>query len=759
MKKNNSVLSKLLISYSLILIVPFIGFVAMYSWIRATVENYAVKLNEEIIRNAYEEINEVIEKVNVSLLSIAANTHIDDISKYTTLEEEEYFECYLMQKELAKLLNSNEDIYHIYVYFPQADICVFETTTMKADKFFERYYGMNMEESAAWKEKLLQTKFSAQANQSVKEGSVIPVECVDFIKPYPIGYKYVSAISVISVREDVLFDSLNREDTVSEFMIVNDENSLLFHSTDTEKILEEMIVFVNGGGNIESDKERHIMVQQLQAKWKLYCITDKERLFEGLNKVRTVSSLLIVLYICLCVWLIQNFTKRNYEPIRNLLKLISDKRQIEYQKNTNEIDWLQNVYSSMNEENERFSSLLKQQRTLVLEKFLRMLLKGRVNPKEWEERTGQFGIKVISDDYVVVLFKINEPESVFSDNSGETEEQDKLDLAYFIINNIATEVLSKNYMVLSVNVNDSVVCIINYAEQEEDIINEIYRDVEDIKSAVHKYFAFKFLTIISSEQSSYGGIHEAYKQVLDGLHYQLLYQKDAIICCSKLNDSVKTNYYYPLEIENNLINCIKNGNYDEAENIVDELFKRNVEHLEMNKVMAKCFMSDLMATMVKAVGEVVPELGVGEETEITDTMNDLLNSENLYEMKSCVKLLMDKVRVNISSKSGRDTTDRIIQFIEENYPDCQLSVTSLAEQFNLHPVYLSSLFKKRTGEKLLDYITRYRVDRAKSLIKAQKNISLDDVGRLVGYDNIRTFARVFKKYEGITPAQYKKNID
>ena len=91
-------------------------------------------------------------------------------------------------------------------------------------------------------------------------------------------------------------------------------------------------------------------------------------------------------------------------------------------------------------------------------------------------------------------------------------------------------------MVLSVNVNDSVVCIINYAEQEEDIINEIYRDVEDIKNAVHKYFAFKFLTIISSEQSSYGGIHEAYKQVLNGLNYQLLYQKDAIICCSKLND-------------------------------------------------------------------------------------------------------------------------------------------------------------------------------------------------------------------------------
>ena len=36
---------------------------------------------------------------------------------------------------------------------------------------------------------------------------------------------------------------------------------------------------------------------------------------------------------------------------------------------------------------------------------------------------------------------------------------------------------------------------------------------------------------------------------------------------------------------------------------------------------------------------------------------------------------------------------------------------------------------------------------------------MDDVGRLNGYDNIRTFARVFKKYEGITPAQYKKNID
>ncbi len=748
MKKNSSVLSKLIISYVIIVAIPLIGFAAMYQWMRSNVEQYALAMNKEIIQNAHENINEVIEKITSAQLSLSGNNRMNEIAAYSKKGVKEDFECYLFQKELSGVLNSYKDIEHIYVYFPMMDVCVMETTSMYADDFFLRYYGMSEEESTAWKQKLLNVRYREQECMTIAEGEVSG-ESIEFIQKFPINGRKTNAVCVVSSQSNTLFAPLIRGDGNSEFIVVNHGNNVLYQTENSVWDVEEIQVMQQR----ENYHKNTILSEKILSDgWQLYSITDRDKVLAPVYQMRAVSLFLLVVYAVICWYTISTMSRRNYEPLQKLLHSISNSRNVSYEKNTNEYEWIQGVFTSTREE-------IKRQRTVMLEKFIQSLLKGKVGEAEWKEKCDKLGIKLDGEDFVVICFRIMEPERLRIVGGSDVDKESKLELSYFIINNIASELLEKRYKVISSAADDGIFCIVNFSGTEEtDIISDIQVILEKVRELVKQYFDFGFLTVVSDECSFYHGIHEAYLQVLEGLEQHIFYQKDALILCHNLERNTKTDYYYPLEMEHNLIQCIVNGNFPESRQLVDELFHRNYEKIKGNQLLAKCFMSDFVATMIKAVGKVIPEFVLGGESDISVQMNRLLEADNIHMMRIDIIQLVECICNIMNAKSGSNTSDKVKAIIENCYQDSQLSVSFIAEKLDLHPVYLGTLFKEHTGEKLLDYIARYRIERSKVLMKNQAHDSLEDIGKAVGYDNVRTFTRVFKKYEGISPAQYKKSI-
>ena len=76
---------------------------------------------------------------------------------------------------------------------------------------------------------------------------------------------------------------------------------------------------------------------------------------------------------------------------------------------------------------------------------------------------------------------------------------------------------------------------------------------------------------------------------------------------------------------------------------------------------------------------------------------------------------------------------------------------------SIHPIYLSELFKKETNMNISNYITAYRIERAKEMLQDIEN-KIYDVANLVGYDDSRYFSQVFKKHTGMTPTQYRESL-
>ena len=95
-------------------------------------------------------------------------------------------------------------------------------------------------------------------------------------------------------------------------------------------------------------------------------------------------------------------------------------------------------------------------------------------------------------------------------------------------------------------------------------------------------------------------------------------------------------------------------------------------------------------------------------------------------------------------------------YVQEHYGNPDLSVAFLAEQFNLNPAYLSRIFKESTGENLLAYIQSVRIAAAKKLLATH---SVKETMELVGFSDMQSFKRTFRKFDPLTPAEYRKQFD
>ena len=58
----------------------------------------------------------------------------------------------------------------------------------------------------------------------------------------------------------------------------------------------------------------------------------------------------------------------------------------------------------------------------------------------------------------------------------------------------------------------------------------------------------------------------------------------------------------------------------------------------------------------------------------------------------------------------------------------------------------------------MDYINRYRVNKAKAMIQSDADITISDVADKVGYGSSQTFIRIFKRYEGVTPGSLREAV-
>ena len=145
--------------------------------------------------------------------------------------------------------------------------------------------------------------------------------------------------------------------------------------------------------------------------------------------------------------------------------------------------------------------------------------------------------------------------------------------------------------------------------------------------------------------------------------------------------------------------------------------------------------------------------------QITDY---ILKPVNYEEFGTCI----DNLKISLFEQRVADQTESeeleeraitgITRYLQEHLAE-EVSLSILAEQFQLNPQYISQLFKNEIGVGFLTYLTSIRMEKAKKLLISTP-LSVAEIAEQSGYGDYRVFTKVFKKSEGITPSQYRRDF-
>lgn len=212
-----------------------------------------------------------------------------------------------------------------------------------------------------------------------------------------------------------------------------------------------------------------------------------------------------------------------------------------------------------------------------------------------------------------------------------------------------------------------------------------------------------------------------------------------------------------IEVGYDLVKAIKLGDKAGCRDCLNEIIKKCFSDMHADPESLRIQAFEFLVVLVGAVREagvdkkklLTAEVQLGKELGTQEVADDLQKWMNKV-IDVLAELVMEQHNQH-SLKAVRES----VQYIEEKYFQ-ELSLEEIASNVFLSPNYFSSIFRKETGYTVSDYITKVRIEKAKSLLEEMEN-RVSDVGFKVGYRDPRYFCRVFKAVVGIPPSKYKQS--
>lgn len=779
-KKLNSYLSgKILISwiisYIIILLIPTVCNIYMYGYSLNAVKN-----------RIYENDSHMLDATSIAfdkMLSELANIAVSvQNSKSTeillTASDRSVVDINSMElaKELKNLKNYNENINDIFVYFPCSQICVSANYFDTAGSFFARNYENSGIEQNYWLQML--NKFSYFEYMPIKTGDG---GFIDFFYSIPLRNEFNKASVVIRLNDEIFFNTLsNYTDAQSKSMYIADKNNCLIFSHNGTPAIDENYNSIPEGLSEMRDKsgKKYVSIAKTSDSnhWKYISVTPYSEIQKEISYIRIPIFISLILCLILSAVLIGYFAKQNYKPIQRILSVVKHSSEKQSDK-TNEYEIINDIVNGYVSNTQKIKHLLSSEQASKRNGFLANLVKGNTGRYgDIYEEAAKTDISFISDYFAVMLFNITDTENMFSEEATPPDTAEKMKSVEFIITNVFEELLGRLNKGFVTEFDGKIVCIANISKDHLAQWNsDIHIIVDEATDFIEKHFNFSFIISMSRIHKGFHELPGALSEADRAMCYRSVTKSNELVIYEDVAGS-PSNQYYSEEQERRLMNFIRLGNYELARETVYDIIgsapgdsQPHIENLHL-------LIHQLSAVILRVLFEDGYE---GEQidyseftscldklishsytTSYSDTLDRLIKNACQIEETRAAERKQQEIDIKANSdnaKNADELIDNIKEYISENIKNSDLNIASIGYHFNLTPYYMSNVFKKSENISLLDYIAKARVSLVKQyLIKS--DMSLNSLAEATGFNNSRTLMRIFRKFEGITPGQYKELV-
>ncbi|NHN29362.1 helix-turn-helix domain-containing protein [Paenibacillus agricola] len=782
-----SVLLTWLLSYLAVLLLPVIMSVIVYTQSSKALENEINQANQSLLMQVREVMDNQFEAMERLNFELRWNVRIQQFlysDKYQLFPNEYLYDLHQITQDLLLYRTSYSLIDLFYIYLADSNKVLLPDVYREAPFAYDLMHKSNTFPYSEWNRIVSQTNAKGFIPMDrIDEAGKIR-STVAYVSSYAIEKGKSSATNVIMIDQSRILRAIDNMEIFNKghVLILNEANQVLVsNSGEGENLLrdfpfdQEMM-----GSNVffwEKDGQNYEItyIQSDRSKLKYLSIIPSRLFWEKAEKIRNLTYMSIFISLLGGIALTYFFLRRNYIPIRRLVKTLSVNKEMASSDGYNEFRFIEQAVDHTLVEMAKIMSEGKKQHHILRSNFVGRMLKGKLNEQiPTVESLATFNMSFVTDDFAVILLYIQESAS-FQNRIQEIGSADPQQLMHFIIKNVMEELAAQHHQGFVVEMEETLVCLINFSsEAPEGRMEELSRIARDTQSFLMSKYHLGLTLSISGIHNGITGISQAYLEALDAMEYKLVMGSKEILSYEEIRQSAAaeesdTIYYYPLQVELQLINYVKIGDFEMAKRTLDDIIERNFNRTFMSVTIARCLMLNLVSTMIKTIielGDIQESEFIQNPRRIEKRIEQLTTCDTIQEMQLQMTDFLEKVceytsnkrQQNIQQSRQRMMDERIGQimdYIDANYKDSNLNISMIGNHFDMKPAYLSKLFKDHTGEGLLDSINKTRIAGAKLLLDdSNKNVS--DVAGCVGFNDVNAFIRTFKKYEGITPGKYKE---
>ncbi|WP_248928086.1 helix-turn-helix domain-containing protein [Paenibacillus hamazuiensis] len=781
--KRRSIVLKWLFSYIVVLLLPIVINVVVYYESSKTLESEIHQANSSLLKQVKEDMDNQFRNMERLNFELTWNLKVQDMlysNKYDSYPNELPYDQYQVTQDMKVYKSAYPSIDDFYMYIGSQDAVLLPGTRRDSDlayKLLVDYKALTFEQ---WKGLMRQRELRGFMPIVRLDEEGKPRKAIAYVSSYPGRTSdQTVATNVILVDRSRLIKSMENVQlfTSGLVMVMNKNNEVLLANTDAplpaalplDKFKDASGLFYYEEG---SKKFEVFYIQSAASEMKYVSIIPSQLYWEKAEHVRTFTYMSILISILGGSVLMYIFVWRNYEPIRRLVKSFAGKISFPYAKDENELNFLQQAMDVTLHEMDKLYDRMKQQNSQLRSNFIVKLLKGRLDSQlPVDEALTAYNMRFQSEEFAVLLFYAEDSQP-FYERIPNMDIGEKRKLMQFVITNVVEELASQKHRGFVAEMDDTMACLINIGIAAEGGTEELMRIAREAQQFLANTYHIRLTVSVSAVHSGLNGIPQAYMEALDAMEYKLVIGSKEVLSYEEIqkdagSDAEKA-YYYPLQVEQQLINYVKIGDVEKAKRTLEDVFAANFSKPVVPVQLAKCLMFDLVGTMIKTINEI----GDIHDTffiENPKRIERLMACETVRDMQQQLGELLIKVCEYTSAKRQKhiqqsrqralsELVQEVSAFIEEHYNDVNLNISMIGDHFDMKATYLSKLFKDHTGEGLLDYINKARIRKAKQMIADHKK-SVTDVAGLVGYNDVNAFIRTFKKYEGITPGKYKESLD
>ncbi|RAV16684.1 helix-turn-helix domain-containing protein [Paenibacillus contaminans] len=607
---------------------------------------------------------------------------------------------------------------------------------------------------------------------SIDESKTIQHNVMTLIRSYPLTHAegYRKGAVAFNIDERSIFNLIkNAIDPSTGYIFITDAQGTIISHSDKSLIGSQASGAVWSKQMSEQDEGRFstrisgigrtvFYMKSPYTGWEIISVVSDSELSKPLVRVRNTLLGISVVLLLLAVAMSAAVNSWMFRPVNRVLANVSKQLQQyrAYERKSehtaeDEFGSIERSLSHILADSDRMYRQMRETQPVIKWRLVMDALIGaRKNPGELLPSLEAIGFPLYAGQMLAMAAEF--------DRKSEIATPQDLHLYCYALCNVAEEMINTECLGVAIEARDGlVVIVISFADSDgEANVLRVLAVAELIKSYVEEQFKRTISIGLGRMTQGMETLQQSYHDALSALSYKMILGGNTIISSEDIREPASGEFMRLLGMTDAIVDSLRLTDREKMAKQTERWFGEMAASGAAPDMIRQLVVQFMMKA-AKAVGEIDPAL---LEEAPSHRLFDLLSQyENIRQLSDHVIDQLGRYAEQIgekrSNRERNDVIERITAFIDERYMHSDLSLNYLASEFKLSVSHVSRLFKEQTESNFIDYLMDIRMRKAKELL-AGTDMLVRDVSGAVGYTNVNSFVRIFKKSTGFTPGEYRE---